>query len=340
MSSDPYKEAGVDIEAASHIVEEMKALAQTTDTINVWRGIGGFASCYRLPVEDYDEPIIVSSTDGVGTKLNLATKFNKHRTIGIDLVAMCVNDVVTAGAKPLYFLDYFSTGQLQRHTAIELMEGIVYGCIQAGCSLVGGETAEMPQFYPKGKYDVAGFCTGIVSYADAVDGTDIKPGDVIIGLASSGVHSNGFSLINSIFSDSALKKLQSELLIPTKIYVNTILKLIESFNSPVNNSIKGIAHITGGGLFGNIPRILPDNCKAMLDTNNWAIPEIFLEIQQKTCISILEMCGIFNYGIGMVIIVPEREAEDVIAASIELGEDAYIIGKVVPVDKPLQCEIR
>jgi len=279
----------------------------------------------------YKEPILVSSCDGVGTKIKIAQRVNQHKDIGIDLVAMCVNDLVTCGAESLFFLDYLSFGKLNVDLAEEIIKGIIEGCNHAGCALLGGETAEMPGVYPEGEYDLAGFAVGIVEKGRVIDGSQIDVGDAIIGIASSGLHSNGFSLVRKVF-DKDMHKFKDELLKPTKIYVKSILMLMQSFD------LKGIAHITGGGFIENIPRILPNGTKAVIKKGSWEIHSIFNEIQNRGEIADIEMYRTFNMGIGMVIILPPKEAESVIKKLNELGEKSYLIGQIEMGNK--EVEIR
>lgn len=281
-----YKEAGVDIKKAEKLVKKIKGIAP---------GIGGFSGLFPIELARYKKPFLVSSTDGVGTKLKIAQLLRKHDTVGIDLVAMCVNDIITCGAKPLFFLDYFATGKLELGVAQEVIRGIYKGCLKSGCRLVGGETAEMPGFYKRGEYDLAGFCVGIVESEEVVDGKEIIPGDIIFGLASSGLHSNGFSLVRKIFSEKELKSLGKELLKPTKIYVKDVLS--------VRSIVRGIAHISGGSFIDNIPRILPRRCQALIHKGSWRVPRIFDVLQKKGKIGEEEMFHTFNMGIGMVLIV-------------------------------------
>jgi len=281
-----YKEAGVDIKKAEKLIKKIKEIAP---------GIGGFSGLFPIEVSRYKEPFLVASTDGVGTKLKIAQLIRKHDTVGIDLVAMGVNDVITCGAKPIFFLDYFATGKLELGVAQEVIRGIHKGCVQSGCILLGGETAEMPGFYKRGEYDLAGFCVGTVEREELIDGKEIEPGDIIFGLPSSGLHSNGFSLVRKIFSQKELRSLGKELLKPTKIYVKDVLS--------VKSIVRGIAHITGGGFIDNIPRILPRGCQALIHKGSWRVPRIFHRVQQKGKIEEREMFHTFNMGIGMVLIV-------------------------------------
>lgn len=329
-----YKEAGVDISLANRIVKKIKPLVNKTFTPGVVSDIGSFGGLFSLAGEKCKEPILVSGTDGVGTKLKIAFKMDKHDTVGIDLVAMSVNDIITCGAKPLFFLDYISTGKLEKKKTISLIEGIVNGCKMAGCALLGGETAEMPDFYPPGEYDLAGFAVGIVDKKKIIDGKKIKQGDKIIGLASSGLHSNGFSLVRKILLenkkyqmsdkiDCLQNNLGEELLKPTKIYVKIILGLIKKFD------ILGIAHITGGGLIENVPRILPEGLSVEIDSGSWQKPPVFSLIQKEGSIAEQEMYRTFNMGIGMALIVSDSESEKILEELESMNCESYIIGQVI-----------
>lgn len=329
-----YKEAGVDISLANRIVKKIKPLVNKTFTPGVVSDIGSFGGLFSLAGEKCKEPILVSGTDGVGTKLKIAFKMDKHDTVGIDLVAMSVNDIITCGAKPLFFLDYISTGKLEKKKTITLIEGIVNGCKMAGCALLGGETAEMPDFYPPGEYDLAGFAVGIVDKKKIIDGKKIKQGDKIIGLASSGLHSNGFSLVRKILLenkkyqmsdkiDCLQNNLGEELLKPTKIYVKIILGLIKKFD------ILGIAHITGGGLIENVPRILPEGLSVEIDSGSWQKPPVFSLIQKEGSIAEQEMYRTFNMGIGMALIVSDSESEKILEELESMNCESYIIGQVI-----------
>ena len=328
-----YKDSGVDIDNANDFVERIKPLIKTTARKEVISGIGGFGGLFRFDYSKFKNPILVSSTDGVGTKLKIAHLMDKHDTIGIDLVAMSVNDVVVQGAEPLFFLDYLATGRIEIEKSVKIVEGIVSGCKQAGCTLIGGETAEMPGFYDDGEYDLAGFCVGVVDSEKLIDGSTISVNDRVIGVASSGLHSNGFSLARKILLDdgklkvtdkvSGLEKtIGEELLEPTKIYVKSILNLLKNFN------IKGLVHITGGGFYDNIPRIIPQSCCCVLTKNSWEIPPIFTVMQEIGKVDEKEMFRVFNMGIGMMIVVPEKESEEVVHRLGVMGEKAYIIGTV------------
>jgi phosphoribosylformylglycinamidine cyclo-ligase len=328
-----YKDAGVDIEQGDRFVQLIKPLAQRTFTAGVREGIGGFAALFAPDVSAFRRPILVASTDGVGTKLRVASMVGRYDTIGIDLVAMCVNDVVVTGAAPLFFLDYLATARLDPEQGVEIMKGIAQGCIEAGCALVGGETAEMPGFYHEGDFELAGFTVGVVEEKEIVDGSTILPGDAIIGLASQGLHSNGYSLARRVLleelqlgiDDTAAGlavPLGEELLRPTRIYVKTVLSLLDQFH------IKGMAHITGGGMPGNILRILPPGTKGVIEKGRWQIPPIFALIEQGG-VPDEEMWRTFNNGVGMVLVVAASEAEEITLKAQQCGEEAFIIGEIV-----------
>ncbi|MEH6811612.1 MAG: phosphoribosylformylglycinamidine cyclo-ligase [Motiliproteus sp.] len=324
-----YKDAGVDINAGNALVERIKGVAKRTRRPEVMAGLGGFGALCELP-SGYKKPVLVSGTDGVGTKLRVAMDMNKHDKIGIDLVAMCVNDLVVAGAEPLFFLDYYATGKLDIDVAADVVTGIGEGCEMSGCSLVGGETAEMPGMYEGGDYDLAGFCVGVVEKDEIIDGSKVKVGDVILGLPSSGPHSNGYSLIRKIIEVSgadlnepfAGKTLGEALLEPTRIYVKPLLKLIKE------SQVNALSHITGGGLLENIPRVLPENAKAVIDVKAWEMPEIFNWIQQHGNVEATEMYRTLNCGVGMVVCVPAECADAAIKILKEQGEEAFIAGKI------------
>lgn len=327
-----YKDAGVDIDAGNALVERIKHVAKDTRRPEVLAGLGGFGALFSLP-SGYKEPVLASGTDGVGTKLKLAMDLELHDTIGIDLVAMCVNDLVVCGAEPLFFLDYYATGKLNVDMAASVVTGIGEGCKLAGCSLVGGETAEMPGMYEGEDYDLAGFCVGIVEKAEIIDGSAVHVGDTLIGLASSGPHSNGYSLIRKVIEVSGADihnesidgtTLGEALLTPTRIYVKSILALVEHAHVPVH----AISHITGGGLLENIPRVLPENAKAVIDTTSWKKPAIFDWLQTNGNIDDTEMHRTFNCGIGMVVCVPSEVAETALDTLHAAGEDAFIIGHI------------
>ena len=328
-----YKDAGVDIEAGNRLVKNIAPLVKETFRPEVLADIGGFGALFSLQVDKYRDPVLVSSTDGVGTKLKLAFLADKHDTIGIDLVAMVVNDIVVQGAEPLFFLDYLATSNLDVDRATEIIAGIARGCKEAGCSLIGGESAEMPGFYQGSDYELAGFAVGIVDKSDLIDGSEVKVGDQIIGLASSGLHSNGYSLARRVLlEDSAygldekLPELElslgDELLRPTRIYVRTILNLQRDFR------IKGVAHITGGGLQENIVRVVPDRCQVQIDAFSWPRLPIFELIARQGKVSKKEMLTTFNCGIGMALIVSVEDVDSILERLHGLGEQAYVIGEI------------
>ena len=333
-----YKEAGVNITLANQIVKKIKPLISKTFIPGVLGDIGGFGGLFSLAEQNYKEPVLVSGTDGVGTKLKIAFALDKHDSVGIDLVAMCVNDIVTCGAKPLFFLDYISIGKLSEKVAVELIKGIAEGCKMADCALLGGETAEMPDFYPQGEYDLAGFAVGIVEKSEIIDGREIREGDSVIGLSSNGLHSNGFSLARKVLLEEKKyemdekivtinKSLGEELLQPTRIYVKPVLYLLAKYK------ILGIAHITGGGLLENIPRILPEGVSVQINQKSWTKPLIFSLIQKEGKISDEEMYRTFNMGIGMVIIVPDGESEKILKELKLMNYDSSIVGKVIKGEK-------
>ena len=337
-----YKDAGVDIHAGNELVERIKGDVKRTRRPEVMGGLGGFGALCALPTK-YKEPILVSGIDGVGTKLRLAIDLKKHDTIGQDLVAMCVNDLIVQGAEPLFFLDYYATGKLDVDVAASVIKGIADGCEMSGCALVGGETAEMPGMYHEGDYDLAGFCVGVVEKSEIIDGTAVKTGDTLIALGSSGAHSNGYSLIRKVLEVSGAnpadllegKSLSEHLLAPTKIYVKSILQLIKQ------TEVHAIAHLTGGGFWENIPRVLPDNTKAVIDESSWQWPAIFNWLQEKGNISRYEMYRTFNCGVGMVIALPEKEVETALALLEQAGEKAWVIGKIAPLGEgEAQVEIQ
>jgi phosphoribosylformylglycinamidine cyclo-ligase len=328
-----YKNAGVDIEKGDAFVQVIKPMVESTFRPEVLTKIGGFAGCVSLNLERYKKPILVSSTDGVGTKLKIAFMMDRHDTVGIDLVAMCVNDIIVIGARPLFLLDYLATSKLDNEKATKIVSGIVKGCLEAECSLIGGETAEMPGFYKEGEYDLAGFTVGIVEDSQLIDGSGVTVGDKIIGIASSGLHSNGYSLVRKLLLNQYKMDLEKrveelgevlgeELLRPTRIYVKTILHLTRDFN------IGGIAHITGGGITGNLPRVIPKGCKAIVRKGSWDIPAIFSLLKEKGGIPEEEMFRTFNNGIGMILIVKSKEVEDILARLQTMGEKAFMIGVV------------
>lgn len=326
-----YKRAGVDVEKGYEAVERMKKHVLKTARPEVIGGLGSFAGLFDLTSLNYKEPVLVSGTDGVGTKLMLAFQMNKHDTVGIDLVAMCVNDIVAQGAKPLFFLDYIGCGKNDPEVIEQIVAGVSEGCVQAGAALIGGETAEMPGMYAEDEYDLAGFAVGIVEKAEIITGESIQKGDVVIGLASSGIHSNGYSLVRQVVKGFDLAKryeglsqpLGEALLRPTKIYAKPIAHVLE------NASVKGIVHITGGGFYENFPRVLPEGLGVKLDKSSWQVPEIFSFIQKHGNIPEDEMYGIFNMGIGMALFVDEKDEKRVKELLKEAGETVYTIGKVI-----------
>ncbi|MDD2864614.1 MAG: phosphoribosylformylglycinamidine cyclo-ligase [Methylococcales bacterium] len=326
-----YKDAGVDIEAGNALVERIKPIAAKTRIPGVMAGLGGFGSLFELPLDKYKNPVLVSGTDGVGTKLKLAIDSGIHNTVGIDLVAMCVNDIIVQGAEPLFFLDYFATGKLDVNTAAAVIEGIGKGCELAGAALVGGETAEMPNMYADGDYDLAGFCVGIVEKSQMLDGSKVKLGDKLIGLASSGAHSNGYSLIRKILERSELtldepfdgKTLGEALLAPTKIYVKSLLALLKKID------VHALAHITGGGLTENLPRVIPENLNAQINLKAWQFPAIFDWLQSNGNVSQADMLITFNCGVGMVVCVAPEDEAQTLSLLAELGETAFVMGEIV-----------
>ena len=330
-----YKDSGVDVERGYKAVELMKKHVKTTFNENVLGDIGSFGGFYSIAGEKMSEPVLVAGTDGVGTKLKYAFLANKHDTIGIDAVAMCVNDIVCQGAKPLFFLDYFATGKLSPEVVATVVSGVAEGCRQSGCALIGGETAEMPGFYPEGEYDIAGFAVGIVDKQKIINGKNIKAGDALVGIASSGIHSNGYSLVRKLFGDNLhshdldryddrLKdKVLNVLLTPTKIYVKSILSLISKV------SVKGIAHITGGGFIENIPRIFPEGIGCEIKKDSYPLPPIFNIMREKAEISDEQIYNTFNMGIGMVVCVDKKDVAQTIAELESTGEKVYLIGETV-----------
>ena len=330
-----YKDAGVDIDAGDALVEAIKPIAKATRRPEVMASLGGFGALFELPIHKYKNPVLVSGTDGVGTKLRLAIDSGKHDQVGIDLVAMCVNDLVVQGAEPLFFLDYYATGKLDLFVAESVIKGIGEGCLQAGCALIGGETAEMPGMYPVGDYDLAGFCVGIVEKDQLIDGSSVKEGDVLLGLASSGPHSNGYSLIRKVIEvcgqnlndDLNGQPLIDALMAPTKIYVKSVLELMKHVN------IHALSHITGGGLTENVPRVLPANTCARINTNAWQRPAVFDWLQQAGNVDYHEMHRTFNCGIGLVIALDPKEADKAIAILNQQGETVSIIGHIVATEQ-------
>ena len=327
MSQKPltYADAGVSIAAGNALVKAIAPLARSTSRPGAEVELGGFGGFFDLRAAGYDNPLLVAANDGVGTKLKLAIELGDHHGVGIDLVAMCANDLIVQGAEPLFFLDYFATGRLQSEVAESVVASIADGCRQAGCALIGGETAEMPGMYADGDYDLAGFCVGAVDRDKVLTGAGIAPGDVILGLASSGVHSNGFSLVRRIIAENGWdlgNGLGEQLLEPTRIYVKSLLPIAKA------GKLKGLAHITGGGLLENIPRVLPEGCHAIVDTATWKLPEIFARLQEGGAIAAKEMARTFNCGVGMVTIVSADYAESVISQLTGLGETVVRIGAI------------
>ncbi|MEI5988804.1 phosphoribosylformylglycinamidine cyclo-ligase [Enterococcus termitis] len=334
-----YAKAGVDVEAGYEVVERIKKHVKKTDRLGMMGTLGGFGGCFDLSTVEVKEPVLISGTDGVGTKLMVAIQENKHDTIGIDCVAMCVNDIVAQGAEPLYFLDYIATGKNQPERLEQVVAGIAEGCVQAGAALIGGETAEMPGMYNDNEYDLAGFAVGIAEKSQLITGSAIQKGDVLIGLSSSGIHSNGYSLVRKIFFETHLltgqsvlpelneKTLGTELLTPTKIYVNTILPLVKQ------ELVNGIAHITGGGFVENIPRMLPQGLAAEIYLGTWPSLPIFTALEKYGQIPKMEMYEIFNMGIGMVLSISPDKVDDVRTILSELNEPSYVIGRVTADEK-------
>lgn len=325
-----YRDAGVDIDAGDQLVENIKPFAKRTMRPEVLGDLGGFGALVEIS-KKYQNPVLVSGTDGVGTKLKLAFEWDKHDTVGIDLVAMSVNDILVQGAEPLFFLDYFACGKLDVARATDVIKGIAYGCEQSGCALIGGETAEMPSMYPDGEYDLAGFAVGVVEKSKIINGRTIQAGDVVLGLASNGAHSNGYSLIRKILArdnpdlDAQFDgetTLRQAIIAPTRLYVKPVLKALAQFE------IKGMAHITGGGITENVPRILPDNCVAQINANAWQLPKLFQWLQQAGNVETQEMYRTFNCGIGMVVIVSPDVAEQAKKLFTEQGETVYRLGEI------------
>ncbi len=325
-----YRDAGVDIDAGDQLVENIKPFAKRTMRPEVLGGIGGFGALVEIS-KKYQEPVLVSGTDGVGTKLKLAFELNRHDTVGIDLVGMSVNDILVQGAEPLFFLDYFACGKLDVPSATEVIKGIAAGCEQAGCALIGGETAEMPGMYPEGEYDLAGFAVGVVEKSKVITGREIQPGDVVLGLASNGAHSNGYSLIRKILSLGKVdfnaefdggRSLSDVVMAPTRIYVKPLLKLMQTL------TVKGMAHITGGGITENVPRVLPENVVAQIDAASWTMPKLFQWLQAEGNVAQQEMYRTFNCGVGMVVIVAAADAAAATSLLQAEGETVYQLGQI------------
>ncbi len=337
-----YKDAGVDIDAGNQLVERIKDVTKRTSRPEVKGGLGGFGALCAIP-QKYKKPLLVSGTDGVGTKLRLAMDLEQHFGVGIDLVAMCVNDLIVQGAEPLFFLDYYATGKLNIDVAAEVVSGIGRGCEYSGCALIGGETAEMPGMYHGNDYDIAGFCVGVVEQDNVIDGSKVASGDQIIALASSGPHSNGYSLVRKILEVSKAdpqdilegKTLAEHLLEPTRIYVKSVLSVLEKAN------VHAISHITGGGFWENIPRVLPKGLKAVIDGNSWQWPEIFNWLQTQGNVEQYEMYRTFNCGVGMILVIPEAETEVVLSELKASGEKAWLLGNIESAgEQEVQVEIR
>jgi phosphoribosylformylglycinamidine cyclo-ligase len=329
-----YADAGVDIDKAYNLVDDIKKIAQQTSRSGVIGDIGGFSGLFSLNISNMESPVLVSSTDGVGTKLKIALMMSKHDTIGIDLVAMCVNDIVVQGAKPLFFLDYISMGRLKTKIAIDVISGIGEGCRQAGCALIGGETAEMPGFYKGNEYDLAGFAVGIVENSKIIDGSGIRVGDKLIGISSSGLHSNGYSLVRKICFEILKLKIDThipelgktigeELLAPTRIYSQTVHSIIKDL------PVFGLAHITGGGITDNIIRVIPEQCNIVMRKHSWDVPPVFTYLKQAGNISEREMMRTFNNGIGLIFVVHEKDAQEVLDRLIAMKEKAFVVGEIV-----------
>lgn len=346
MKANAYKDAGVDIVSGDALVEKIKPFAKATDRKGTMGGLGGFGALFDTKAAGYSDPILVSSTDGVGTKLRIAIDANKHDTVGIDLVAMCVNDILVQGAEPLFFLDYFASSQLNVDTAATVIKGIAEGCLQAGCALIGGETAEMPSMYEKGDYDLAGFSVGAVERANVLTGETISEGDIVVGIGASGIHSNGFSLVRKIIKDNNFsysdkspfndaETLGDSLLTPTKIYIRSLLPLIKS-----GDLIKGLANITGGGLTENIPRILPEGIGIEIDASAWNFLPVFKWLKKYGKLTDQDMAITYNCGLGMVAIVPADKANDICTRLESAGETPFIIGKTIKTDKEEQVIIQ
>jgi phosphoribosylformylglycinamidine cyclo-ligase len=330
-----YKDAGVDIDAGNDLVDRIKPLVKRTQRPEVLAGLGGFGGLFALPPGRYREPVLVSGTDGVGTKLMLAHHLNQHDTIGIDLVAMCVNDVLVQGAEPLFFLDYFACGRLDVEVATSVIAGIAEGCHQAGAALIGGETAEMPDMYPDGEYDLAGFCVGAVEREEMIDGQSISAGDALIGIASSGPHSNGYSLIRKVLEiagDAQIdgRPAREALLAPTRIYVKSVLAMMQKV------PVKGLSHITGGGISENLPRVYPADVHAVVDRSTWQQGAVFDWLAQHGNIADEEMLRTFNCGVGMVVVVDSKDVDAAISTLLALGENAWQIGRIDKGDGPVE----
>ena len=327
-----YKKAGVDINKADRFKARIASLVRNSASPQVLKGIGGFGGLFEFPKERYKNPVLISSCDGVGTKLNIAVLVNKHDTVGIDAVAMNVNDILCTGAETLFFLDYIAYSKLDSDILVEIVKGLNRGCIQAGCSLIGGETAQMPGMYNQGEYDLSGFCVGVVQKDKIIDGSQIEAGNVLVGIESNGLHSNGFSLVRKVFSKNELKRYASELLKPTRIYVKPILSLLKAKRYTLN-AIKGIAHITGGAFYGKISRILPGNLNAHINKNSWEVPKIFRLIQNKGSIPEHEMYHTFNMGIGMVLVVQADSVSRIKSELVKFNLRSMVMGEIIKGNK-------
>jgi len=346
-----YKKSGVNIAEANLFKAKINSLARRSFSPEVLKGIGGFGSFFKFPKEKYREPVLVSSADGVGTKLKIALLVHKHDTVGMDVVAMNVNDILCVGAEPLFFLDYIAFSKVSQNILVDVVIGLNRGCMEAGCSLIGGETAQMPGMYKRGEYDLAGFCTGLVEKSQIIDGARITAGDVIIGLESSGLHSNGFSLVRKVLSKNELKRMSQELLKPTRIYVKPVLDLLYASRkagsrklwdntagkrNTLNAHIKGIAHITGGAFYDKMSRILPDDVNARINKDSWVVPKIFRLIQNKGNIGHREMYHTFNMGVGMVLIVEPQAAQAIISRLAAFKLKSWVIGEVLKGKKEVE----
>ena len=341
-----YRDAGVDVETGRKFVDLIKPLAKGTATIGSAAELGGFGAVFDIRAAGFKDPVLVAASDGVGTKLLIANALGQHKTVGIDLVAMSVNDIIVQGAKPLFFLDYFSTGHLDVKTATEVVEGIAIGCRRANCALIGGETAEMPGLYAAGQYDLAGFAVGAIERNQILTGNTISPGDQVLGLTSSGIHANGFSLVRKIITDNEVnlegaapfnsqQRLADTLLAPTRIYVNSVLTALDE----PGHGVKGIAHITGGGFHENLPRILPNGVSAKLNASTWPLPEIFYWLRQLGNIDCEEMTRTFNCGIGMLMVIKQNRLKHLKNVLSAHGETVYHVGEIVPSDRPKESVI-
>jgi len=324
-----YKKSGVDIKKAAIFKQKIKYLIRKSYCKEMLKDIGSFGGFFKFPKERYKEPVLVSSADGVGTKLKIAVLANKHDNIGIDAVAMNVNDILCTGAQPLFFLDYIAYSKLKEGVLVGIVKGVNKGCSDALCSLVGGETAQMPGMYKPGDYDVAGFCVGAVDKSRIIDGSRIEAGDVVIGLESNGLHSNGFSLVRKVFSQNEMRRMSKELLKPTRIYVKPVLNLLQASGFRLQASVKGIAHITGGAFYDKIARVLPDNVNVRINKNSWIVPKIFKLIQNRANIEDKEMYHTFNMGVGMVLIVKSDSAKAIISKLAELRLKSWVIGEII-----------